>query len=82
MRTLGKLMVIWGLLFPLILLPSAGSGSQRFMPVFDVHFGPLHMELDTVLQAGLILVGVGLSFCALPRGLLLVLLSSGSGAGR
>ncbi|UEM22216.1 hypothetical protein JL100_005545 [Skermanella mucosa] len=52
MRTLGKLMVIWGLLLPLILLPSAGSGSQRFMPVSDVHFGPLLALLASASGSG------------------------------
>ena len=45
MHTLGKLFVIRGALFPLITLPSLGSGAYRFMPAFDVHFGLLHMEL-------------------------------------
>jgi hypothetical protein len=67
MSTLGKLLVIWGALFPLITLPSLGSGSYRFMPAFDIHFGLLHMEYDTVLETALIIVGTGLSFCALPR---------------
>jgi hypothetical protein len=70
MHTLGKLFVIWGALFPLITLPSLGSGAYRFMPGFDVHFGLLHMEYDTVLETALIMVGVGLSLWALPRGLL------------
>jgi hypothetical protein len=67
MSTLGKLLVIWGALFPLITLPSLGSGAYRFMPVFDIHFGLLHMEYDTVLETALIMVGIGLSFCVLPR---------------
>jgi|tagenome__1003787_1003787.scaffolds.fasta_scaffold20667378_3 hypothetical protein len=71
MRTLGKLFVIWGALFPLITLPSLGRGAYRFMPAFDVHFGLLHMEYNTVLETALIMVGVGLSLWALPRGLLL-----------
>ena len=70
MRTLGKLFVIWGVLFPLIVLPSVGSGAYRFMPAFDVHFGLLRMEYDTVLETALIMVGVGLSLWALPWGLL------------
>jgi hypothetical protein len=70
MHTLGKLFVIWGALFPLITLPSLGSGAYRFMPAFDVHFGLLHMEYDTVLETALIMVGVGLSLWALPWGLL------------
>lgn len=67
MRTLGKLLVIWGMLFPLITLPSIGNGSYQYMPVFDIHFGPLHMDYDTVLQTALFMVGIGLSLWALTR---------------
>jgi hypothetical protein len=69
MRMLGKLLVIWGMLFPLITLPSIGNGSYRYMPVFDIYFGPLHLDYDTVLQTALFMVGIGLSFWAMPRGL-------------
>ncbi len=58
-------------------LPSLGSGSYRFMPAFDVHFGLLHMEYDTVLEMALIMVGFGLSLWALPRGLLWAALCPG-----
>ena len=67
MRTLGKLFVIWGALFPLITLPSLGSGAYRFMPAFDIHFGLLQMEYDTVRETALFMVGVGLSLWALPQ---------------
>jgi hypothetical protein len=70
MRTLGKLLVIWGTLFPLITLPSIGNGSYRYMPFFDTHFGPLHMDYDTVLQTALFMVGIGPSLWVMPRGLL------------
>jgi hypothetical protein len=66
MRTLGKLFVIWGVLFPLIVLPSVGSGAYRFMPAFDVHFGLLHMEYGTVIETALCMLGIGLSLWALP----------------
>ena len=66
MRMLGKLFVIWGVLFPLIVLPSVGSGAYRFMPAFDVHFGLLHVEYGTVIETALIMVGVGLSLWSLP----------------
>ena len=82
MRTLGKLLVIWGMLFPLITLPSIGNGSYRYMPVFDIHFGPLHMDYDTVLQTALFMVGIGLSLRALPRGLLFPIPQSPASASR
>jgi hypothetical protein len=76
MRTLGKLFVIWGVLFPLIVLPSVGSGAYRFMPAFDVHFGWLHIEYGTVLETALFMVGIGLSLWAL------VLMPVPGGSGR
>jgi len=47
------------------------------MPAFDIHFGLLHMEYDTVLETALFMVGVGLSLWALPRGLLWAALCPG-----
>lgn len=76
MRMLGKLFVIWGVLFPLIVLPSAGSGASRFMPAFDVHFGWLHMEYGTVLETALFTIGIGLSLWSL------VLMPVPGGSGR
>ena len=67
MRTLGKLFVIWGVLLPLIVLPSVGSGAYRFMPVFDVHVGWLNLEYCTVLETALFMVGIGLSLWVMPR---------------
>jgi hypothetical protein len=66
MSTLGKLLVIWAL-FPLITLPSLDSGAYRFMPAFDIQFGLLHMEYDTVSETVLTKVGIGPLFYVLPR---------------
>ncbi|UEM02538.1 hypothetical protein JL101_021480 [Skermanella rosea] len=73
-RTLGKLLVIWGVLLPLITLPSTAAGLYGIIPLLkislwhmDARIGPVTVAYETIVVGALILVGVGLSFCVLPR---------------
>jgi hypothetical protein len=74
MRTLGKLLVIWGVLVPLMILPTTSNHLTRYrVAVVDVSFdyeawiGPVPVSYANVVIFGLFVVGVGLSFWALPR---------------
>jgi hypothetical protein len=73
MRTLGKILIIWGTLLPLIALPSIDVGPHGVAPLLDValrsmetHIGWMDMTYDRVLVWALMLVGLGLSFCVMP----------------
>ncbi|MGF7212079.1 hypothetical protein GGE65_006702 [Skermanella aerolata] len=63
MRTLGKLLVIWGLLLPLITLPSAAFGPRRVIALLDVslshidaRIGPLTLSYEDIVVGALLLV--------------------------
>jgi hypothetical protein len=67
-RTLGKLLVIWGALLPLITLPSTVFGPYGVVPLLHVSLrsmhawiGPVQVGYDDVIVGALLLVGVGLS---------------------
>ena len=73
-RTLGKLLVIWGVLLPLITLPSTAAGLYGIIPLLkislwhmDARIGPVTVAYETIIVGALVLVGVGLSCCLLPR---------------
>jgi hypothetical protein len=73
MRTLGKLLVIWGALLPLITLPSTADGPHRDIALLgvslnsiDAWIGPMPVAYDGIVVLALVLVGIGLSFLALP----------------
>jgi hypothetical protein len=74
MHFLGKLLVIWGVLLPLIALPFTAFGYYAVIPLLGlslhnmpVRVGSLTVSYDTVIVGALVLVGVGLSCCVLPR---------------
>jgi len=74
LRTLGKLLVIWGGLLPLITLPSTAFGPRRVIALLDVslnhidaRIGPLTVAYEDIIVGALMLVGLGLSFMVLPH---------------
>jgi hypothetical protein len=74
MRALGKLLVIWGALLPLITLPFTASGPYRIIPLLDIslryvdaRIGPLTLAYQDIIVGALVLVGFGLSCMVLPR---------------
>lgn len=73
MHTLGKLLVIWGTLLPLMILPTTADRIDQTVAILnvrldrDAHVAGVPVYYDTVLVCGLFVVGVGLSFRALPR---------------
>ena len=71
--TLGKLLVIWGTLLPLITLPSTAFGPRRVIALLDIslnhidaRIGPLTVAYEDIIVGALMLVGIGLSFMVLP----------------
>ena len=73
LRTLGKLLVIWGTLLPPITLPSTAFGPRRVIALLDVslnhidaRIGPLTVAYEDIIIGALMLVGIGLSFMVLP----------------
>ena len=74
MRTLGKILIIWGTLLPLIALPSIDFGPHGVVPLLSVslqsmeaRIGWMGMSFDRVLVWGLMLVGLGLSACFMEK---------------
>ena len=68
-RTLGRLLVIWGALLPLITLPSTAFGPYRIIPLLEVslnridaRIGPMTVAYEDIIVGALMLVGLGLSF--------------------
>jgi hypothetical protein len=68
MPTLGKILIIWGALLPLIALPSIDFGPNGVVPLLSVSLQSIEAKIgwtdvsyDRVLVWGLILVGLGLS---------------------
>jgi hypothetical protein len=73
MRSLGKILIIWGTLLPLIALPSIDFGPHGVVPLLGVslrsmeaRIGWVDMTYDRVLVWALLLIGLGLSFCVVP----------------
>ena len=73
LRTLGKLLVIWGGLLPLITLPSTAFGPRRVIALLDIslnhidaRIGLLTVAYEDIVVGALMLVGIGLSFMVLP----------------
>ncbi|UEM07082.1 hypothetical protein JL100_034545 (plasmid) [Skermanella mucosa] len=71
MRTLGKLLVIWGALLPLLILPTTADRISQKVAVLNLRldyqaymFGE-EVDYDSVIVAGLIIVGIGLSINAI-----------------
>ena len=67
MRTLGKLLVIWGIILPLLSLPSTAGPYGGRVAILNIplryaaKFGPFDAYYDDILIGGLWLVGIGLS---------------------
>ena len=74
-RGLGKLLIIWGVLLPLITLPSTASAPYGVIPPLEISLrsdgprgsGRCRSPMKTVVVGALLLVGVGLSFLVLPK---------------
>jgi hypothetical protein len=73
LRTLGKLLIIWGVLLPLITLPSTAFGPYGVIPLLEIslrsmtaRIGPVPVAYETVVVGALMLIGIGLSFMVLP----------------
>jgi hypothetical protein len=73
LRTLGKLLVIWGTLLPPITLPSTAFSPRRVIALLDIslnhidaRIGPLTFAYEDIIVKALMLVGIGLSFMVLP----------------
>jgi hypothetical protein len=74
MPTLGKILIIWGALLPLIALPSIDVGPNGVVPLLSVslqsmeaRIGWMDVGFDRVLVWALMLVGLGMSVCILAR---------------
>jgi hypothetical protein len=74
LRTLGKLLVIWSALLPLITLPFTAFGPYGVIPLLDIslkyvnaRIGSLTLAYEDVIVGALVLVGLGLSFMVLPE---------------
>jgi hypothetical protein len=72
MPAFGKIMIIWGTLLPLIALPSIDFGPNGVVPLLSVslqsveaRIGWMDLSFDRVLVWAVLLVGLGLSFCAM-----------------
>src|SRR3954463_16390821 len=70
----GRLLVIWGMLLPLIALPYTAAETCRVTPMLDIPFkmmgsriGSLALAYEDILVAALVLIGLGVSFMVLPR---------------
>ena len=73
-RGVGKLLIIWGVLLPLITLPSTAFGPYGVIPLLEIslrsmtaRIGTMPVAYETVVVSALLLVGVGLSFLVLPK---------------
>jgi hypothetical protein len=62
LRTLGKLLVIWGVLLPLITLPSTAFGPYGVIPLLEIslrsmtaRIGPVPVAYETVVVGALML---------------------------
>jgi hypothetical protein len=73
-QTLGKVLVIWGVLAPLIALPFTARGPYRVIPLLEVsirsieaNFGALSLPFQDVIVGALVSIGVGLSLAVLPK---------------
>jgi hypothetical protein len=73
MRMLGKLLVIWGTLLPLMILPTTADYIDQKVAILNIrldreaYIGWIPVSYDTVIVLGLLVVGIGLSFWAVPR---------------
>jgi hypothetical protein len=74
MRTLGKLLVIWGTLVPLMILPTTANHFTRHKVAvlnisldYEAWVGPVPVDYADDVVFGLFVVGLGLSFQAVPR---------------
>jgi hypothetical protein len=72
MPTLGKILIIWGALLPLIALPSIDFGPNGVVPLLSVslqsveaRIGWVDLSFDRVLVWGLMLIALGLSVCVM-----------------
>jgi hypothetical protein len=66
-------LIIWGVLLPLITLPSTAFGPYGVIPLLEislrsmtVRIWPVPVAYQTVVVGALVLLGVGLSFKVLP----------------
>ncbi|EWY40656.1 hypothetical protein N825_34955 [Skermanella stibiiresistens SB22] len=73
MSRLGRLLVIWGVLLPLLALPTTGEWGPGTVVILGIGlkqrawiFG-YPIRFDAILCAGLLLVGIGLSVATLAR---------------
>ena len=51
LRTLGKLLVIWGTLLPLITLPSAAFGPRRVIALLDISLSHIDAQIGPLTVA-------------------------------
>jgi hypothetical protein len=72
MRTLGKILIIWGILLPLIALPSIDFGPEGAVPLLSVslrsmeaRIGWVDVSFDRVLVWAVMLGGLGMSVCVM-----------------
>jgi hypothetical protein len=73
-RTLGKLMVIWGMLLPLIPLPYSPIGTYPAGLLVNIPLtflgsgiGSLILAYEDIVAGALVLIGFGVSFIVLPE---------------
>jgi hypothetical protein len=73
MPTLGKILIIWGALLPLIALPSIDFGPNGVVPLLSVslqsmeaRIGWMDVSFDRVLVWAVLLAGLGMSACVMP----------------
>jgi hypothetical protein len=71
--TLGKILIIWGVLLPLTALPSTAFGPYGIIPLLnislrnmDARIGSIEITYDQVIVWALVMIGLGLSFRAMP----------------
>jgi hypothetical protein len=68
MRAIAKILVIWGVLLPLIALPTTATDVYGVIPLLQIslwssvaHLGVMDIEFETILIGALLLIGFGLS---------------------
>ncbi len=67
MKALGQLLVIWGTLLPLMILPSTADRIDEKVAILNIRLdreasiGWIAVNYDTVMILGLFVIGVGLS---------------------
>jgi hypothetical protein len=73
MRTFGKILIVWGVMLPLIALPSIDFGPNGVAPLLsnslqniETHIGSFEVTLDHVIAWALIMIGTGLSLIVTP----------------